>query len=301
MIRYGVSPIGWSNDDDPSLGGHIPLAQCLREASEIGFDGIEKGHKMPADPRALRATLAPYGLDLVSGWHSLGLLGRSVEAEKAAMAPHLRLLRAMGCEVCILSEAVNSIHGDPEAPLASRPMLSDDQWPGFTAALTEIARHVADAGLSAVYHHHMGTVIQTGEDLERLLSGTGEEMKLALDTGHALMAGMDPGAVARTYARRIGHLHLKNLRAPVAREAFAKGWSFLDAVRAGVFTVPGDEEGAVDFRPVLEAAASAGYDGWLVIEAEQDPNFRDPKTYQAMGLTALRKMARETGVDDQQG
>ena len=115
------------------------------------------------------------------------------------------------------------------------------------------------------------------------------------------MAGMDPGAVAETYARRIGHLHLKNVRAPVARETFEKGWSFLDAVRAGVFTVPGDEEGAVDFMPVLEAAASVGYDGWLVIEAEQDPNVRDPKTYQCMGLAALREMAREAGLDDERG
>ena len=297
MIRYGVNPIGWSNDDDPTLGGHIPLAQCLREASEIGFEGIEKGRKMPADAPALRATLEPHGLELVSGWYSLGLVGRSVEAEKAAMEPHLRLLRGMGCEVCILSEAVNTIHGDPAAPLSARPVLSDEQWPGFTAALTEIARHVAAAGLTPVYHHHMGTVVQTGEDLERLLSGTGEELKLLLDTGHALMAGMDPGAVAETHARRIGHLHLKNVRAPVARETFARGWSFLDAVRAGVFTVPGDEEGAVDFMPVLEAAAGAGYDGWLVIEAEQDPIVRKPFEYKSMGLAALREMARDAGLD----
>ena len=297
MIRYGVNPIGWSNDDDPSLGGHIALEQCLREASEIGFAGIEKGHKMPSDARALRAALAPWGLDFVSGWYSLGLVGRSVEAEKAAMEPHLRLLRAMGCEVCILSEAVNTIHGDPAAPLSARPVLSHEQWPGFTAALTEIARHVAAAGLTPVYHHHMGTVVQSGEDLKRLLSGTGEELKLLLDTGHALMAGMDPGAVAETYAARIGHLHLKNVRAPVARETFARGWSFLDAVRAGVFTVPGDKEGAVDFMPVLEAAAGAGYDGWLVIEAEQDPIVRKPFEYKSMGLAALREMARDAGLD----
>ena len=147
MIRYGVSPIAWSNDDDPSLGEHIPLEQCLRDASEIGFAGVEKGRKMPVDPKALRAVLARHGLELVSGWYSLGLLGRSVEAEKAAMAPHLRLLRAMGCEVCIVCEAVNTVHGDPRAPLSARPTLSEAQWPGFAGALTEIARHVAGAGL----------------------------------------------------------------------------------------------------------------------------------------------------------
>ena len=297
MIRYGVNPIGWTNDDDPSLGEHISLEQCLREASEIGFQGIEKGRRMPTEAKALRAALAPHGLEFVSGWHSLGLLGRSVEAEKAALAPHLRLLREMGCTVCILSEAVNTIHGDPAAPLSTRPILSEAQWPGFTAALTEIARHVADADLVPVYHHHMGTVVQTEEEIDRMLSGTGDELKLALDTGHARMAGMDPGAVAERFAGRIGHLHLKNLRASVASEAFARDWSFIEAIRAGVFTVPGDEEGVVDFMPVLCAAAAAGYDGWLVIEAEQDPSVREPFRYKSMGFAALRHMARDAGLD----
>ena len=297
MIRHGVNPIGWTNDDDPSLGDHISLEQCLREASAIGFEGIEKGRRMPTEARALRAALAPHGLEFVSGWHSLGLLGRSVEAEKAALAPHLRLLREMGCTVCILSEAVNTVHGDPAAPLSTRPTLTEAQWPTFTAALTEIARHVAGAGLVPVYHHHMGTVVQTEEELDRMLAGTGEALKLLLDTGHAQMAGMDPGAVAERYAGRIGHLHLKNVRAPIAKEASEKDWSFIDAIRAGVFTVPGDEEGAVDFMPVLHAAAAAGYDGWLVIEAEQDPSVREPFRYKSMGYAALRRMARDAGLD----
>ena len=296
MIRYGVNPIGWINDDDLSLGDHIPLEQCLREAAEIGFEGIEMGRKMPADPRALRAVLAPHGLELVSAWCSLELLSRGVEAEKAALDARLRLLREMGCEVCILSETSGSVHGDRNAPLSARPTLSGPEWPSFAGALTEIARHVTGEGLVPVYHPHMGTVVQSGEDLERLLAQTGEELKLLLDTGHAAMAGMDPGAVAARHAGRIRHLHLKNVRPPVAREAIEKDRSFLDAVRAGVFTVPGDAEGGVDFMPVLRAVAG-GYEGWLVIEAEQDPRVREPKAYQSMGLAALRKMAREAGLE----
>ena len=296
MIRYGVNPIGWINDDDLSLGDHIPLEQCLREAAEIGFEGIEKGRKMPDDPRALRAVLAPHGLEFVSAWCSLALLPHGVEAEKAALDARLRLLRAMGCEVCILCETSNTIQSDPNAPLSTRPTLSEAEWPGFARALTEIARHVAAWGLVPVYHHHMGTVVQSGEDLERLLAHAGEELKLLLDTGHAALAGMDPGAVAARHAGRIRHLHLKNVRPPVAREAMKKDWSFLDAVKAGVFTVPGDEEGGVDFMPVLRAVAGR-YEGWLVIEAEQDPNVREPWTYQSMGLAALRQMAREAGLD----
>ena len=296
MIRYGVNPIGWINDDDLALGDHVSLEQCLREAGEIGFEGIEKGRKMPDDPRALRAVLAPHGLVLVSAWCSLALLPRGVEAEKTALDARLRLLRAMGCEVCILCETSNTIQSDPNAPLSTRPTLSEAEWPGFARALTEIARHVAGRGLVPVYHHHMGTVVQSGEDLERLLAQTGEELKLLLDTGHAALAGMDPGAVAARHAARIRHLHLKNVRPPVAREAIEKDRSFLDAVRAGVFTVPGDAEGGIDFMPVLRAVAGR-YEGWLVIEAEQDPNVREPRVYQSMGLAALRRMAREAGLD----
>ena len=296
MIRYGVNPIGWINDDDLALGDHVSLEQCLREAGEIGFEGIEKGRKMPDDPRALRAVLAPHGLVLVSAWCSLALLPRGVEAEKAALDARLRLLRGMGCEVCILCETSNTIQSDPNAPLSTRPTLSEAEWPGFVKALTEIAHHVAGRGLVPVYHHHMGTVVQSGEDLERLLAQTGEELKLLLDTGHAALAGMDPGAVAARHAARIRHLHLKNVRPPVAREAIEKDRSFLDAVRAGVFTVPGDAEGGIDFMPVLRAVAGR-YEGWLVIEAEQDPNVREPRVYQSMGLAALRRMAREAGLD----
>ena len=296
MIRYGVNPIGWINDDDLALGDHVSLEQCLREAGEIGFEGIEKGRKMPDDPRALRAVLAPHGLVLVSAWCSLALLPRGVEAEKTALEARLRLLRGMGCEVCILSETSNTVHGDRNAPLSTRPTLSEAEWPGFARALTETARHVAGEGLTPVYHHHMGTVVQSGEDLERLLAHAGEELKLLLDTGHAALAGMDPGAVAARHAARIRHLHLKNVRPPVAREAIEKDRSFLDAVKAGAFTVPGDAEGGIDFMPVLRAVAGR-YEGWLVIEAEQDPNVREPRVYQSMGLAALRRMAREAGLD----
>ena len=297
MIRYGVNPIAWSNDDDPALGGHIPLEQCLREAGEIGFEGIEKGRKMPSEAWALRTALAPHGLDFVSGWHSLGLLAHSVQAEKAAMEDHLDLLREMGCEVCILCETSNATHGDPDAPLSFRPVLPESEWPGFARALTEIARHIAGRGLVPVYHHHLGTVVQNGEEIERLLSLTGEELNLLLDTGHAVAAGVDPGAVADKHIGRIRHLHFKNVRRAVLREATEKDWSFLEAVRAGVFTVPGDPEGDIDFMPVLRAAADGDYRGWLVIEAEQDPSVRDPKTYQSMGFAALREMACEAGLE----
>ncbi len=295
MIRYGTNPIAWSNDDDRRLGADIPLERCLEEAAAIGFDGIEKGHKMPTEPTALKAALAPHGLALVSGWHSLELLRRSVEAEKAAIQPHLDLLKAMGCAVCIVAETSNAIHGQSDVPLDQRPTLDD--WQDFGQAVEAIAEHCAAQGLDLVYHHHMGTVVQSEADVDALMAHTGPAAKLLLDTGHAYFAGADPAKLAERYMTRVRHLHAKNVRLAVMQEVERQRLSFLEGVRRGVFTVPGDPEGAVVFPPVLAIAAAQNYAGWLVIEAEQDPAARDPCHYQSMGLEALRAMARTAGLD----
>jgi len=297
MIRYGTNPIAWSNDDDRNLGANISLEQCLREAADIGFDGIEKGHKFPDDPAALKAALAPHGLDFVSGWYSLNLLTHSVEDEKRDIAPHLDLLNAMGCAVCILCETSNAIHGDAAAPLSGRPVLPSGSWPDFGSALTEIAGHIAAQGLTPVYHHHMGTVVQTDAEIDLLMQHTGPDVALLLDTGHAIFGGADPVQVAAKHMDRVRHFHAKNVRKTIMEKVWSENLSFLEGVREGVFTVPGDPDGMVDFEPVLKLAASAGYSGWLVIEAEQDPETRNPVKYQSKGLKALRAMAQTAGLD----
>lgn len=298
MILYGTNPIAWSNDDDQSLGADITLEQCLTEAAEIGFDGIEKGHKMPTDPAALRAVLAPHGLRFVSGWHSLNLLAHSVEEEKRAIQPHLDLLKAMGCEVCIVCETSNAIHGLDDRPLVDGPeLVGDGAWARFGADVEAIAEFVAAQGLTLVYHHHMGTIVEAPHEIDHFMAHTGPATRLLLDTGHCLFGGGDPTEVARRYMNRVGHIHAKNVRLPVANDVEVEHLSFLEGVRRGVFTVPGDPEGAVDFLPVLKTAAEHGYSGWLVIEAEQDPAVRSPLVYQGMGLRALKALAREAGLD----
>jgi inosose dehydratase len=297
MILYGTNPIAWSNDDDQSLGADISLETCLRDAGEIGFDGIEKGHKMPADPVELRAALNPHGLRLISGWHSLNLLKQSVEAEKKAIQPHLELLVAMGCAVAIVCETSNAIHGRDAVPLADSPVLPDGKWAKFGADVEAIARYCADQGITLVYHHHMGTVVENGAEIDAFMAATGPVTKLLLDTGHAWFAGVDPVDMATKYMHRVGHLHAKNVRPVIRDQVRSKGLSFLEGVRRGVFTVPGDPEGGVEFEPVLKIAAQHGYSGWLVIEAEQDPAVRNPLEYQSMGLRALREMARSVGLD----
>ncbi len=297
MIRYGTNPIAWTNDDDPSIGAHISLEQCLREAGEIGFDGIENGNRFPQEPEALRAVLDPHGLDFVSAWYSLNLLVNSVEEEIAAIKPHLARLKAMGCTVCIGSETSNTVHGSLTTPLADRPSLSLDEWREFGAKIEAVAHYTASQGLPLVYHPHMGTVVQTPDEYDLLMEHTGPHTQLLFDTGHCYFGGGDPAAVLARHAHRLGHLHAKNVRPDIMQQVWDEGLSFLEAVKRGVFTVPGDTEGGVDFPPVLKVAADAGYQGWIVIEAEQDSLVREPLHYQSLGLTTLKAMSRAAGLD----
>ncbi len=291
-VKLGINPIGWSNDDLHELGGDTPLDTCLAETRLAGYDGIELGHKFPREAGALRPIMQRHGLDLVSGWYSCALLRHDAKAEIAAMQPHLALLRDMGCGVMIFAECSNTVHGTRGIPLADRPVLPADGWARFGARLTEVAKAVADAGLDLVYHHHMGTVVQTGEEVDRLMDATGPAVKLLLDTGHATFGGADPVAMARAYRGRIGHFHAKDIRPDVMKEVWARRWSFLDGVVAGVFTVPGD--GMVDFPAVL--AELPGYDRWLVVEAEQDPVKANPLKYARMGRDNLARYAAGAGM-----
>lgn len=296
MIRFGTNPIAWSNDDDRTLGADISLEQCLDEATKIGFDGIEQGHKMPVEAGALTSLLQPRGLDFVSGWHSMNLLSHSAQEEIQAIQPHLDLLKAMGCDVVIVCETSNAIHGRDDVALRDKPVLADEDWARFGADVERVARHCADQGITLAYHHHMGTIVETPGEIDQFMGATGPATKLLFDTGHCYFGGGDPVEVLGHHMGRVAHIHAKNVRPMVMGQALAEGWSFLQAVRRGVFTVPGDFEGGVQFEAVLSVAAAAGYEGWLVIEAEQDPEQRNPFEFQKMGLEALRVMARGAGL-----
>jgi inosose dehydratase len=296
MIRYGTNPIAWSNDDDQTLGAHISLQQCLDETAAIGFDGIEKGHKFPAKPEGLKAELEPRGLSYISGWHSTNLLVNSVVEEKAAIQPALDFLKAMGSQLIIACETSNAVHGQNATPLAKRPVLEEDGWAAFGAGLTALAEFSAEQGVTLVYHHHMGTIVQTEDEIDRLMAATGPAVKLLLDSGHCWYGGGDPIRVARNYMDRVGHIHCKNVRPGIIQQVWDKDLSFLEGVRRGSFTVPGDAEGIIEFTPMLRIAAEHGYSGWLVIEAEQDPDRYNPMEYQSLGLKSLKDMARAAGL-----
>jgi inosose dehydratase len=253
---------------------------------------MELGHKFPLKAGALRAVLGRFGLDLVSGWYSAELLRRSPEEEIAAMQPHLELLKAMGCEVLILAETSNAIHGDRGKPLDQRPVIGAGDWQEFGRRISAVGDAIEREGLRLVYHHHMGTVVQSEADIDALMAATGPSVHLLLDTGHATFAGADPAALARRHRARIAHFHAKDVRAEVMARARAERLSFLDAVIAGVFTVPGD--GCVDFPAVLRELPD--YSGWAVVEAEQDPDKANPFFYAKLGYANLKRYLAEAGL-----
>lgn len=291
-VRIGTNPIGWSNDDMRELGGATPLETCLGEAKEAGFSGVELGHKFPRDPIVLSQVLARFGLALVSGWYSSALLQRTPEAEMQVLRPHLDLLKALGCTVLVWAETSNAVHTDRHKPLAERPVMRDPAWTEFGQRVTTVADRTYAEGVRLVYHHHMGTIVQTERDIDAFMTATGPSVHLLLDTGHATFAGADPAMLARRWRSRISHVHAKDVRHDVMERARAERMSFLDAVVAGVFTVPGD--GCVDYAPVLRELV--GYSGWVVVEAEQDPAKAHPLTYARMGYRNLRASLADAGL-----
>jgi inosose dehydratase len=293
-VRIGVNPIGWSNDDMPELGGETPLETCLAEARAAGYAGIELGNKFPRDAAMLRPILARHDLALISGWYSGRLLERSLEAEIAAAAAHLALLAALGCTIMVFAETTGGIAGARGTPLSRRPRLASAEWPEFGRKLTALARHFAEHGVDLAYHHHMGTVVETEDDIDRLMAVTGPEVGLLLDTGHLAYAGAGLRAVAKRHIARINHVHCKDVRPAILDRVRTADSSFLDAVLAGIFTVPGD--GSIDYPPILAELAHARYSGWLVVEAEQDPVKAHPLTYASKGFAYLRDTALAAGL-----
>ena len=293
-VRFGVSPIAWINDDMPELGAGTPLEAVLRDIRELGFEGVELGGAFPREPKALRKLLDAHGLALVGGWYSGSLLERSADEEWNALQAHLELLEAMGCSVFIFAETSNAIHGNRAQPLAGTPRLPRARWPQFGERMSAVAEKIRARGLRFAYHHHLGTVVERGEDLRHFLENTSPAVGLTLDTGHAALAGIDPVRVIREHPERIAHVHCKDVRGKVFKRVESAGSSFLDGVLEGMFTAPGD--GDLDYAVVMKALAGIDYSGWIIVEAEQDPAKADPRQYQGLGLATLRREASAAGL-----
>jgi inosose dehydratase len=288
-VKIGINPISWSNDDLPSLGGETPLDVALTEGKTIGYQGFELGNKFPRESSALRSVLSAHGLELVSGWYSGQLARRSVEEEIAAVGPHLRLLADNGARVMVYGEVADSIQGAPQ-PLYKRPrFFTDAQWDAYAGRLTAFAQHTLAHGVRVAYHHHMGAYVETPDDVDALMARVGDAVGLLFDTGHMTFAGGDcSAAMLAKHVKRVCHVHCKDVRPEVIELARNRNWSFLDAVINGAFTVPGD--GAIDFAPIVRLLRDHGYQGWLVVEAEQDPVVAPSYAYADKGYRHLRDL-----------
>ena len=293
-VQLGINPLTWTNDDLPTLGAETSLETCLSEGKQAGFVGFELGNKFPRQASVLGPILEKHELQLVSGWYSLELLTRSVEEEIEAVQEHLTLLRELGATVMVACEVTDCIHGAQDTPVHLRPLFPEERWAEYGQKLTEFAKYTQSQGVQIAYHHHMGTVIETAEDIDNLMKHTGPEVGLLLDTGHLTFAGADPVAVAERWVDRINHVHCKDVRQDVLADVKNRKLSFLNAVLEGVYTVPGD--GCVDYLSVFKILKSVNYSGWLVVEAEQDPAIAHPLTYATMGCKNLENLAKEAGI-----
>jgi inosose dehydratase len=292
-IRLGIAPIGWSNDDLAELGGDITLEQCLREARQAGYSGIEKGGKFPLDPKVLRPLLEEHGLELVTGWFSGELRRGSVEREKRRIAQQLALYQALEVPVMVYAETTDTVQAGMDVPVAARPRMPDEEFKSYGDKLTELAEWLRAEGCPMTFHHHMGTVVENEREVDLLMARTGDAVGLLFDTGHLTFAGGDVAATARRHGRRINHVHCKDIRAEVLARLKAENWSFVKGVIEGVFTVPGD--GAIDFGAFAGVLAEIGYSGWVVVEAEQDPKKANPLQMARIGHKALTEAFGRAG------
>ncbi|HET7313861.1 myo-inosose-2 dehydratase [Salinisphaera sp.] len=293
-IRLGVNPLLWTNDDLPLLGDETPLTQCLAEAARAGYEGVEMGRKFPHSFDELGPLIAYEKLALASGWYSSNLLERDAETEIEAMQGHLALMKATGVTAMVFCETARCVHLDRAMPVSRRPRLTEADWALFAPRLNTVADYLAGKGVRLAYHHHMGTPVQSTEDVARLMASTGDNVGLLFDTGHCRFAGGDPLDWLERWGRRINHIHAKDVREMVIARSRNRNASFLNAVVDGVFTIPGD--GDLDFDAIFARLAALSYDGWLIAEAEQDQTVAPSWPLAQRSYRYLRESAQRAGL-----
>lgn len=292
-IQLAIAPIAWTNDDMPELGKENTFEQTISEMALSGFTGTEIGNKYPKDPEVLQHYLAPRGLKVASAWFSTFLTTKPFEETAEGFKKHRDFLHAMGAKVIVVAEQGHSIQGLMDQPVfEKKPSFTDEEWTKLASGLEKLGELAHEKNMEIVYHHHMGTGVQTTEEIDKLMSLTDPaKVKLLFDTGHLVFSGEDPIALYQKYQDRIQHIHFKDIRAEVVTEVKDQKMSFLQAVKSGAFTVPGD--GMIDFVPIWAAIEESSYAGWIVVEAEQDPALANPFEYAVKARNYIREV---TGI-----
>ncbi|PLS33986.1 myo-inosose-2 dehydratase [Carnobacterium maltaromaticum] len=288
-IKLGIAPIAWTNDDMPELGSENSFEQCISEMALAGFTGTEIGNKYPKDPKALQEKLKLRNLEVASAWFSAFLTTKPYTETAEAFIKHRDFLWEMGAKVIVVAEQGHSIQGKMDTPLFKhKPQFTDEEWVKLTEGLEALGELAHEKDMEIVYHHHMGTGVQTTADIDRLMKETDPtKVSLLFDTGHLVFSGENPLQIYKDYQDRIKHIHFKDIRDTVTQEVKAENNSFLSAVKQGAFTVPGD--GVIDFKPIMSEIEKANYTGWIVVEAEQDPAVANPFEYALKARNYLKK------------
>jgi len=294
-VKLGISPLSWTNQAIMEMGDHISYETCIKEAAEAGYIGVELGRKFPKKPADILSSLAKLDLSAVSAWYSGYLSERSFEKEWAEAAPYADFLIGLGCPVMVYGECGAGPAAGAKARLNQRPPFGNINFAEYTAKLTALADRLQTRGISLVYHSHMMQPIQSNDEIDLLMKNTGPSVKLILDTGHIAMSGGDYIEVMEKWWDRIGHIHLKDMRQKVFENLDFANQSFDDAVYAGLFTVPGD--GDIDFAPLVGKIAADGYDGWLLVEAEQDPKIAIPGPLAKSSFNYLEALLDNADID----
>lgn len=292
-VSLGIAPIGWTNDDMPDLGKENTFEQTVSEMALAGFKGSEVGSHYPSDPKVLKKALDLRGLTICNQWFSSFLISKPYEETEKEFIRQCDFLTQVGAKCIGVSEQSYSIQGMLDRPIQEgKYVMNDEEWNMLVTGLNKLGKIAKDKGMVLTFHHHMGTVVQTEEEIDRFMASVDPELVFLLfDSGHLSFAGIDPEKILRKYVDRVRHVHLKDLRKDVVKQSRDEKWSFLKGVRAGTFTVPGD--GDVDFAPIFAILEEAGYEGWVVVEAEQDPAKSNPLEY---AMKARKYIAEKTGL-----
>lgn len=291
-VKLGIAPIAWTNDDMPDLGAENTFEQCISEMALAGFTGCEVGNKYPKDTAVLKKALDLRGMQICNAWFSTFLTTKPYEETEKEFIKHITFLKEMGAKVVGVSEQGHSIQGTDLSIFDDKYIMNDEEWDMLCTGLNKLGKVAKDMGITLTFHHHMGTVVQTAAEIDRMMENTDPELfNLLFDSGHLAYCGEDYMYILKKYINRIKHVHLKDIRPDVIADVKAKGESFLQGVRKGTFTVPGD--GVIDFAPIFEVLAENNYEGYVLVEAEQDPAIANPFEY---ALKARKYIAEKAGL-----
>ena len=291
-VKLGIAPIAWTNDDMPDLGAENTFEQCISEMALAGFTGCEVGNKYPKDTTVLKKALDLRGMQICNAWFSTFLTTKPYEETEKEFIKHITFLKEMGAKVVGVSEQGHSIQGTDLSIFDDKYVMNDEEWDMLCTGLNKLGKVAKDMSITLTFHHHMGTVVQTAAEIDRLMENTDPDLfNLLFDSGHLAYCGEDYMYILKKYINRIKHVHLKDIRPDVIADVKAKGESFLQGVRKGTFTVPGD--GVIDFAPIFDVLAENGYEGYVLVEAEQDPAIANPFEY---AVKARKYIAEKAGL-----